>query len=236
MSQFAPYRWGRLLGSWEIVVAGLGRTVLTAGLALLLSLALGALFGVMATGGRVPRFLNRIYVGAIQNLPLVTLVFFCFYGVPRLGIKTTPLQIGVLGLGIYHGAYMAEVIRAGIQSIHKGQLEAALSQGFTYVQAMRYVVLPQALGVVLPPLTNQAVSLIKNTSVLAMIAGAELMNNVDSWAAETGNYGVGYFAIWAIYFILCFPLATWARRWEERTRKAREGQGAKAKEGEVKAA
>lgn len=206
---------------------GLGRTVLTAGLALLLSLALGALFGVMATAGRAPRLLNRIYVGAIQNFPLVTLVFFFYYGLPHLGFAPSVFVIGVIGLGVYHGAYMAEVIRAGIQSINRGQLEAALSQGFTYSAAMRNVILPQALGVVLPPLTNQAVSLIKNTSVLAMIAGAELMNTVDSWAAETGHYGPGYLTVGVLYFLLCFPLASLARRWEERSRKAR---------GEVKAA
>lgn len=224
MSQFALYRWARLLESWEIIAVGLGRTVLTAGLALLLSLALGALFGVMATAGRAPRLLNRIYVGAIQNFPLVTLIFFFYYGLPHLGFAPTVLVIGVIGLGVYHGAYMAEVIRAGIQSINRGQLEAALAQGFTFSGAMRHIVLPQALGVVLPPLTNQAVSLIKNTSVMAMIAGAELMNTVDSWAAEHGHYGVGYLTVGVLYFVLCFPLATAARRWEERSRKARLGE------------
>lgn len=194
------------------------------GLALLLSLALGALFGVMATAGRAPRLLNRLYVGAIQNFPLVTLIFFFYYGMPHLGFAPTVLVIGVMGLGVYHGAYMAEVIRAGIQSIGRGQLEAALAQGFTFGGAMRHVVLPQALGVVLPPLTNQAVSLIKNSSVMAMVAGAELMNAVDSWAAETGHFGPGYLTVGALYFLLCFPLATLARRWEEQSKKARGGE------------
>lgn len=227
MSQFALFRWARLLEDWEIVVAGLGRTVLTAGLALLLSLALGALFGVMATAGRAPRFLNRLYVGAIQNIPLVTLIIFLFYGAPHVGFSPSSFVIGVFGLGIYHGAYMAEVVRAGIQSINRGQLEAALAQGFSFGGAMRHVVLPQALGVVLPPLTNQSVSLIKNSSVLQMISGFELMHRLDTWAADTGHYGPGYLVAGLLYFLLCFPLATVARRWEERSRKAR---------GEVRAA
>lgn len=227
MSQYALFRWARLLEDWEIIVAGLGRTVLTAGLALLLSLALGALFGVMATAGRAPRTLNRVYVGAIQNIPLVTLIIFLFYGTPHLGFAPSAFMIGVFGLGIYHGAYMAEVVRAGIQAVNKGQLEAALAQGFGYAAAMRYVILPQALNVVLPPLTNQAVSLIKNTSVLQMISGMELMHRLDTWAADTGHYGPGYIVAGLLYFLLCFPLATAARRWEERSRKAR---------GEVRAA
>ncbi|WP_139314659.1 ABC transporter permease subunit, partial [Desulfosporosinus metallidurans] len=89
--------------------------------------------------------------------------------------------VGVLGVGVYHGAYIAEVVRAGISSIHRGQMEAALSQGFSFWGAMRHVILPQASRLVLPPLTNQAVNLIKNTSVLAMIAGGDLMYHADSW-------------------------------------------------------
>lgn len=221
MSQFALERWARLLSDWEIIAAGLGRTLLTSGLALLLSLALGALFGVMATAGRAPRILNRLYVGAIQNIPLVTLIIFLFYGAPHVGFSPSTFIIGAVGLGIYHGAYMAEVIRAGIQSINRGQLEAALAQGFSFTGAMRHVILPQAMSIVLPPLTNQAVSLIKNTSVLQMISGFEIFHTLDTWASDTGGYGPAYLVAGVIYFLICFPLASAARNWEERSRKAR---------------
>ena len=78
-------------------------------------------------------------------------------------------------MGLYHGAYIAEVIRSGIQSIPSGQMEAALSQGFTYISAMRLIILPQAFRIILPPLTNQIVNLIKNTSTVAIISGVDLM-------------------------------------------------------------
>jgi putative glutamine transport system permease protein len=222
VERFALWRWERLLEDWQLIAAGLGRTVATAGLALLLSLALGVLFGLLATAPwRPARILNRLYVGMIQNIPLVTLFLFFFYALGHFKLYPEAMTIGVVGLGIYHGAYMSEVVRAGIQAVHRGQLEAAFSQGFTYPQAMRYVILPQTIQVVLPPLTNQAVSLIKNSSVLAMISGYDLMHTVDSWVAETGHYGPGYLVVGLLYFLLCFPLATLARRWEERAAKAR---------------
>jgi putative glutamine transport system permease protein len=120
-------------------------------------------------------------------------------------------------VGIYHGAYVAEVFRAGINSVPKGQMEAARSQGFSYVQAMHHIILPQTITIVLPPLANQAVNLIKNTSVLALIAGGDLMYQADSWASNgTLSYGPAYITTGVLYFILCFPLVTWARRREAR--------------------
>jgi putative glutamine transport system permease protein len=120
--------------------------------------------------------------------------------------------IGVLGVGVYHGAYVAEVVRAGITSIAKGQWEAARSQGFSYVQAMRYIILPQTVTIVLPPLGNQAVNLIKNTSILALIAGGDLMYRADSWAANgTLSYGPAYAVTGVLYFLMCFPLVKWVR-------------------------
>lgn len=228
MQRFAWFKWQALFTDWKLFAQGLGQTATTAVLALALSLALGMLFGILGTAPwRWARSVNRFYVELIQNTPLVTQFIFFFYALGHLKLYPSPLWIGVMALGLYHGAYIAEVVRAGIQSIHRGQLEAAFSQGFTYPQAMRHIILPQAAQVVLPPLTNQAVSLIKNTSLLAMISGGDLMHTADSWSADKGYYGPAYLFVWALYFLLCFPLATWARRLEERVAKAR-GQEVKA--------
>lgn len=228
MGIFAWFKWQALFTDWALFAQGLGQTARTAVLALVLSLALGTLFGVLATAPWRPgRWLHRGYVEVIQNTPLLTQVVFLFYGLNHMGIDLPVLAVGVLGLGIYHGAYIAEVVRAGIQAIHRGQLEAAFSQGFTYPQAMRHVILPQAAQIILPPLTNQAVSLIKNSSILAVISGWDLMHQADSWSAETGYYGPAYLVAWAIYFLLCFPLAALARRLEERVARSR-GQEVKA--------
>ena len=111
---------------------------------------------------------------------------------------------------------MSEAVRAGIQAIPRGQLEAAYSQGFKFRDAMCYIILPQAKRMALPPLTNQAVSLIKNTSVLAMVAGGELMYQADSWASTSLYYGPAYIVTGLLYLIICLPLALYANRLEER--------------------
>jgi len=214
---FAWFKWQALFANWDVFAEGFLTTLLASFLALSLALVLGIIFGVLgSTNFTVPKAINRIYVEFIQNTPLVIQVFFLFNGLPHMGIMLPVLVVGVLGVGIYHGAYIAEVIRAGIQSIHRGQMEAALSQGFNYVGAMRYIILPQAARVVLPPLANQAVNLIKNTSVMALIAGGDLMYRADSWSSETLHYGPTYVVVGLLYLSICFPLANLVRYLEKR--------------------
>lgn len=178
---FAGFKWLALFHDWTVFAEGFITTLLVAVLGLAVALTLGILFGILGTApGRVFRIINRIYVEFIQNTPLVIQVIFLYHGLPHLGIMLPVFSIGVLGVGVYHGAYVAEAIRAGLQAVPRGQLESAYSQGFTYWQAMRYVILPQAKRVIYPPVTNQAVNLIKNTSVMAMVAGGDLMYHADS--------------------------------------------------------
>ena len=166
--------------------------------------------------GRLPRAVARIYVEMFQNIPLVIQIFFMYNGLAMAGLVLSEFTIGVVGVGMYHGAYIAEVVRAGILAVPKGQEEAAYSEGFNYIQTMRYVILPQMVKIILPPLTNQAVNLIKNTSVLAIIAGADLMYVADSYASYSLNYGPAYAVAGLLYFLLCFPLATFARKYEQK--------------------
>ncbi|MDU2064513.1 MAG: amino acid ABC transporter permease [Sporomusaceae bacterium] len=217
MGPFAAFKWAAVLRDWPIFAEGFAMTIVLSLLALLLSLALGIFFGVLgAAQGKSVRVINRIYVEAIQNTPLVIQIFFLYHALPHLGIMLPIFSVGVFGVGVYHGAYVAEVVRAGIQSIPRGQLEAAISQGFSYWSAMRYIILPQARRISLPPLTNQAVSLIKNTSVLAMVAGGDLMYQADSWASNNLYYGPAYVITAILYLLLCLPLARYARRLEKK--------------------
>ncbi len=124
----------------------------------------------------------------------------------------------VLCVGLYHGAYIAEVIRSGIQSIPSGQMEAALSQGFTYISAMRLIILPQTFRIILPPLTNQIVNLIKNTSTVAIISGVDLMFVTKSWSALNGNYIPAFLGAALLYFALCFLLPSLVARWSKPTK------------------
>ena len=140
-----------------------------------------------------------------------------YYGLLYAGVDLSKEQIGVIGLGIYTGAYISEVVRTGISSIPKGQTEAALSQGFTHLQAMRYIILPQSVKIALPPLVNQMVALIKNASVLAMIAGGDLMYRSNAWASNgTLSYGPAYLTCGILFFCICFPLTYFAKRYERK--------------------
>jgi len=214
---FALWRWESLLENSSDIGAGFIRTLQVAVLALLLALIIGVVVGTMSTAkGRLPRAVARIYVEMFQNIPLVIQIFFMYNGLAMAGLVLSEFTIGVVGVGMYHGAYIAEVVRAGILAVPKGQEEAAYSEGFNYIQTMRYVILPQMVKIILPPLTNQAVNLIKNTSVLAIIAGADLMYVADSYASYSLNYGPAYAVAGLLYFLLCFPLATFARKYEQK--------------------
>jgi putative glutamine transport system permease protein len=226
---FALWRWQRLFMASPEFLAGFGVTILISILALFLALALGIVFGLCSTSRKkIFKAAARVYVEVFQNTPLVVQVFFVYNALPYVGIRLDVFMIGMLCVGIYHGAYVSEVFRAGITSIPKGQMEAARSQGFSYIQSMRYIILPQTVTIVLPPLANQAVNLIKNTSTLALIAGGDLMYRADSWASNgTLSYGPAYLITGLLYFLLCFPLVTWARRHEVRikSRDTRENTG-----------
>lgn len=190
-------------------------------LALLLALALGVFFGVMSTSQHaIPRAIARGYVETLQNTPLVLQAYVFYLALPYIGFFMGQVSVGIYAVGIYHGAYIAEVVRAGIQSIPHGQSEAAASQGFTYVQTMRWIILPQTVKIILPPLVNQMVNLIKNTSVIALIGGTDLMNRTNDWATTGSSiYGPPFLVCGILYFLLCFPLATWGRNYEEKLKR-----------------
>ena len=213
--------WTIFLADWSLFAQAFLVTLMVSVLSLLLALVLGVIFGVMSTSHyRLPREIARIYVELLQNTPLVLQAYVFYLALPYIGIMMGQISVGIFAVGIYHGAYIAEVVRAGIQSIPRGQSEAAASQGFTYVQTMRWVILPQTVKIILPPLVNQMVNLIKNTSVIALIGGTDLMNRTNDWATSGASiYGPPFLVCGILYFLLCFPLATWGRNYEERLKK-----------------
>lgn len=218
---FALYRWEKLFEAFPIFIDGLIFTLTLAVGALLLALVVGTFLGILSTmRNNFVRLLVRIYVEFFQNTPLLIQIFFVYYGLPMVGIVLDTYTTGILCVGLYHSAYIAEVIRSGIQSIPKGQQEAATSQGLTYWETMRYVILPQAFRIILPPLTNQVVNLIKNTSAVSVISGMDIMFTANSWSSQTLHYVPAFAAAGFLYFILCFPLARWARYMERQNNKA----------------
>ena len=210
---------------------GLGNTVELAIVALLLSLVLGMLFGLLSTSGKKPlTAIARIYVELIQNTPLLLQMCFLYYLLAFSGNSIGILPTGMIALGVYHGAYMSEVIRAGIQAVPKGQSEAAQAQGFGYLGRMYYIILPQSIKIILPPMVNQVVNLIKNTSCLYIVGGSDLISvtyNFVTGSTTGGAYAPAYLVSGLLFFVICFPLSTLASLWETSLKK-REAQSTKA--------
>lgn len=222
-SPYALSRWGDLLGNFNDFAKGFIYTLAISIGALLLSLILGLIFGAMSSSkNKLLKFIARIYVELYQNTPLLVQFVVVYYGLAILTngmIMITAFWTAVICVGLYHGAYISEVIRSGIEAVPKGQTEAALSQGFTYRETMQLIILPQAIRTILPPMTNQVVNLIKNTSTVSIISGADIMFVSKTWAYETTNYIPAFAGAAILYFIICFPLATWARRKEEENKR-----------------
>ena len=228
--------WIDLFENFDKYGAGFMMTLKVSVVGLCLALILGMIFGLMSTSRKgLIKAIARIYVELYQNTPLVIQIFFYYSCLPYLiGGRVPKFVLGIMGVGLYHGAYIAEVIRTGIHAVPHGQIEAAQSQGFSYIQTMGYIILPQTIKMIMPPLANQALNLVKNTSALAMVAGLDLMYYADSWASSSGgHYTQGYIACAALYFMICFPLASLARHLEQ---KAKEPPKAKKQKAEVEVA
>lgn len=221
-------RWTVTFGEMDSLWEGFFFTLQVVIAGLVLALVLGAILGVFSTTrSRILRIISRIYVEFYQNTPLPVQVFFMYMAGPQLlqsitgassPVRISSFTLGVLGVGLYHAAYISEVIRTGIESVPHGQMESALSQGFSRMQAYVYIILPQTFKVILPPLCNQALNLVKNTSVLALIAGGDLMYNADNFVSTWG-YLQGYIMACVLYFIICFPLAILMQWLEKRSKR-----------------
>jgi len=187
---------------------------------------LGAfLLGVIVAVLRIApsRWLNGIgavYVEFIRNVPLLVHVAFFYAGFPVIGIDLDGFTAGTIGLALYTSAYIAEALRAGIQAVPKGQTEAARSSGLTYLQTMRFIVLPQAFKVVIPPLGNQCINLVKNSAVLATVAAGDLMYHGDLINSETFDTFSTYIFVALFYLVLTIPLSQLVGFFERRLARA----------------
>ncbi len=187
--------------------------------ALILGIVIGVLINLLTTSKKKSfQKIGRAYVSFFQNTPLLIQLFFLYFALPFVGITLPVFAIGIIGIGLYHGAYLSEVIRTGIEAVPVGQKEAAVSQGFNYPQQMILIVLPQAFKIFLPAFTNQVVALIKNTSLIALITGPDIMFTANSWSGYNLYYGPAFALSGALYFILCYPLAKLAGYWEKKNK------------------
>jgi polar amino acid transport system permease protein len=172
----------------------------------LLSIVLALIIGLVAGLGRISRvgFINRVatvYVEVVRGIPLLVQIFYIYYALGRI-IKVPDILAAVIAMGVCYGAYMAEIIRAGIQSIPPGQMEAALALGLSRRQAMRHVVLPQTIKVVLPPIGNEFIALLQVSSLVSILAVADLLRRGRQYATDTFEYFEVFTVVALIYLIL----------------------------------
>lgn len=224
MSEIFSYRaWEKVWLYRDTFMLGLLNTVQTSILGILLALVIGLIFGLMATSGnKLLKMIARVYVEIIQNTPVLLQCCFLYYYLAFSGHSMGIIATGVVALGIYTGAYMAEVFRAGIEAIPKGQGEASFSQGFNYFETMYYIILPQTIKIILPPMVSQIVNLIKNTSCLYIIGGADLISLTYSFVTGVntgGAYAPAYLVSGILFFLICFPLSKFAGAWESYLKK-----------------
>lgn len=215
---FSARAWEKVWTYRGTFALGLWNTIKTSLFGILLALIIGIIFGLLATSGKKPlKAIARVYVEIIQNTPILLQCCFLYYALAFSGHSMGIIATGIVSLGVYTGAYMAEVFRSGIEAIPKGQFEAASSQGFNYFGKMYHIILPQTLKIILPPAVNQIVNLIKNTSCLYIIGGADLISLTYSFVTGEntgGSYAPAYILSGLLFFAICFPLSKFASTWE----------------------
>ncbi len=175
------------------------------------SIILALFIGLFTGLGRISknRFINgaaSLYVEVIRGIPLLVQLFYIYYALGRL-VQMPPLPSAVLAMGICYGAYMGEIFRAGIQSIPKGQTEAARSLGMTNAQSMFHVILPQAFKTILPPVGNEFVALLKDSSLVSILAVADLLRRGREYASETFTYFETFTVVALVYLIITLFLS-----------------------------
>jgi len=155
------------------------------------------------------------YIEIIRYKPLLVQIYFMYFGLPTLGIRVPEIQTGIIALMLNSGAYIAEIIRAGISSVDDGQIEAGVSSGLNYFQRMRFIILPQALGATVPPLLGQAIVLVKDSALLSLISVMELTRCGQTMTSErfmpTEAFLTVAFFYMCIYFCLK-SLADWSQK------------------------
>ena len=198
-----------------MLLESLGQTMLLTLLSLIFAFIIGLVFGLMNIG--------TVYVDAVRGVPLIVLAYFIYFGVPAAikaagftDFKLTALQAGTIALSMNAGAYMAEIFRAGIQSVDKGQMEAARSLGLGYGKAMQKVVLPQAIRTMVPSIINQFIISLKDTSILSVIGFPELTKAGNIIVGNTFAVAQVWGVVAIMYMIVITVLSKIAKRIERR--------------------
>ena len=206
-----------LINSGPLILRGLLITLEVSALVLLIGTAIGIVGGLSLLYGVLPlRWLVRIYVDIVRGIPLLVLIFAIFYGFPVLNLKVSAVAAAVIALSIFCGAHVSEVVRGGINSLPKGQTDAAKAIGLTFIQRLRYVIFPQAISRILPPWINTAVELVKASSLVSLVSVVDLMLAIQQIVGRTRETLLLYGVAALLYFAINFTISSIGLRLEKR--------------------
>ena len=211
-----------------LLLKSLGKTVELCFLSLIFAMIIGLIFALANVArNKVLNVIGTVYVDAIRGVPLIVLAYFIYFGIPAgiqaLGFqfRLSALQAGIIALSMNCGAYMAEIIRAGIESVDKGQMEASRSLGLSYGKRMRLVVLPQAIKTMIPSIINQFIITLKDTSILSVIGFPELTNQGKNIAAINFKILETWAIVGLMYMVVIITLSKVAKYIERRLKVGR---------------
>lgn len=212
-----------------MLLKAMGHTLLLCLLSLVFATVIGMIFGLMNVGhNRVLNFIGTVYVDAVRGVPLIVLAYFIYFGIPAgiqsLGFtnfRLDALQAGTIALSMNCGAYMAEIVRAGIQSVDRGQMEAGRSLGLSYGAGMALIVVPQAIRTMIPSIINQFIITLKDTSILSVIGFPELTNVGKTIMGNTFKNLQAWAIVGIMYLIVITTLSKISHQIERRINRGR---------------
>ena len=212
-----------------MLLKALGQTLLLTLLSLVFAMVIGMIFGLMNVGhNRVLNCIGTVYVDAVRGVPLIVLAYFIYFGVPAgiqgigfTNFRLNALQAGTIALSMNCGAYMAEIIRAGIQSVDRGQMEAGRSLGLSYGASMWLVVIPQAIRTMRPSIINQFIITLKDTSILSVIGFPELTNVGKTIMGNTFKNLQTWAIVGVMYMVVIITLSKVSKKLERRINRGR---------------
>lgn len=210
------FRFNMLVDVAPLLLEGLVATIFVSLSAFCLAMPIGALVGIARAESVMARRILGPYVEVFRGTPLLIQLFFIYYGLPSIGINMNNYVAGVIGLGLNGGAYISEIVRGALYSVERGQQDAAAALGFSWLQAMAHVILPQSARVALPSLVNAYSALLKDSSLVSVLAITELTRVSQLIYTRTFRAFEVYFAVGVLYFGMIYTIALIAQYLERR--------------------
>jgi His/Glu/Gln/Arg/opine family amino acid ABC transporter permease subunit len=211
------FKWSIIIDNLPFLLSGAWTTFSLTVVSMFFATLAGLMVGLLNMfGGKIVGAITRLYIEAVRGTPALLLILIVYYALPIIGVNLPQFPAAAVSLAVCYAAYIAEVFRSAVESIPKGQSEAAFSLGMSQTQSLRYVILPQTFRRVLPPLANEFAALIKDTSLVAFISMQDLLFNAKIIGARTYNIMSPYIGAAIIYLIMTTPVMQWSRSLEKK--------------------